>query len=140
MEQNKISLKIKIVIIFVLTISYYIMFFFGYENKLSDKPPLSSSNVTYSSSFLFETNEFTVLKKINRKESVFTQGLFMDTDNTLIESSGLYKQSYIQKFNVNSPDDKIFKIDVAPQYFAEGVTLFNNKIYQLTWREGKMYV
>jgi glutamine cyclotransferase len=139
MEDNKITLKIKIAIIAILAVSYYIMFFYGYEDKKSDQNLTNDSpKVTITPEILFETEQYTVINKISKKKLTFTQGLFMDSDNTLIESGGLYGNSVLQRYNVNTPDDYLFKIDISSQYFAEGATLFKGKIYLLTWREGKV--
>jgi glutamine cyclotransferase len=139
MEDNKITLKIKLAILVILAISYYIMFFYGHEDKKSDHSITKNNpNVKITPEILFETDDFTVLKKIVKKQLTFTQGLFMDTDGTIIESGGLYGKSVLQRYNVDTPDDYLFKIDIPSQYFAEGSTLFNGRIYLLTWREKKV--
>ena len=100
----------------------------------------SSQDPTGNGLVLLETKDFTVYRKIRRFDRYFTQGLFMDTQNTLIESSGLYGESTLQKYFVNAPDQKIYKIPIERRYFAEGACLFDNKIYQLTWKERVVYV
>jgi glutamine cyclotransferase len=69
----------------------------------------------------------------------FTEGLEFYKD-TLYEStgsgttnSGINCKSYLRKYDYKT--GKIFKqIDLDPQYFGEGITIINNKIYQLTWQ------
>lgn len=68
----------------------------------------------------------------------FTQGLVFH-DGKLYESTGHYGTSTLRKLD---PDKgKILKkVAVAPQYFAEGITVYQGKIYQLTWEEHKAFV
>ena len=69
----------------------------------------------------------------------FTQGLFL-YNNELYETTGLYGQSYVYKnINIdNNLPDKFIKLDNS--YFGEGSTIFNNKLYVLTWKEYKVLV
>ena len=87
---------------------------------------------------LFETKDFTVLSSIKKDHTVFTQGFLLDTEDTFIESGGLYGQSILQRISKNKPTEVLQKIKLDNEYFGEGVTLFKDKLYQLTWREGKM--
>ena len=62
----------------------------------------------------------------------YTQGLEYK-DGYLYESTGRKGESTLRK--VNLKDGKVLKkIDLAPTYFAEGMTILNDKIYQLTWQ------
>lgn len=64
--------------------------------------------------------------------NAFTQGLVF-LDGKLIESTGREGRSSLR--NVDLQTGKILKkVDVPEQYFAEGIALLNNKIYQLTWQ------
>lgn len=62
----------------------------------------------------------------------FTEGLILDK-NILYESSGLNGKSFLDKMNFDNYQS-IKKINLDPQYFAEGITLFHNRIYQLTYQ------
>lgn len=65
--------------------------------------------------------------------SAFTQGLVF-LDGKMIESTGQVGRSSLR--NVEIQTGRILKkIDVPPPYFAEGITLLDNKIYQLTWEQ-----
>ena len=64
----------------------------------------------------------------------YTQGLEFFND-TLYESTGQYKESKLRK--VDYKTGSILKnINLADEYFGEGLTILNNKIYQLTWQKG----
>ena len=64
--------------------------------------------------------------------SLYTQGLEFK-NNILYESTGLNGYSSLRKFDVykNQLIDVKFLDD---EYFGEGLTILNNKIYQLTWK------
>jgi glutamine cyclotransferase len=64
--------------------------------------------------------------------SAFTQGLVF-FDGKMIESTGQEGRSTLR--NVDLETGRILKkADVPEPYFAEGIALLNNKIYQLTWQ------
>lgn len=68
----------------------------------------------------------------------FTEGLEFYRD-TLFESSGLYKVSKLLKTDYKT--GKIYKsLKLDDKYFAEGITILNNKIYQLTWQENTGFI
>ncbi|NMH89951.1 glutaminyl-peptide cyclotransferase [Flavivirga algicola] len=68
----------------------------------------------------------------------YTQGIEFFND-TLYESTGQYKKSKLRKIDYKT--GKIIKgIDLADEYFGEGLTILNDKIYQLTWRKGTGFV
>ncbi len=64
----------------------------------------------------------------------FTQGLEFYKD-TLYEGTGLYGASSLRKTDYKT--GKIYqKIDLDKLYFGEGISILNNKVYQLTWQNG----
>lgn len=68
----------------------------------------------------------------------YTQGLEFFND-TLYESTGQHKESKLRK--VDYKTGEILKnINLANEYFGEGLTILNNKIYQLTWQKGIGFV
>lgn len=68
----------------------------------------------------------------------YTQGIEFFND-TLYESTGQYKESKLRKLDYKT--GKVIKnIDLADEYFGEGLTILKNKIYQLTWQEGTGFV
>ena len=68
----------------------------------------------------------------------FTQGLEFYKD-TLYEGTGLYGHSTLRKEDYKT--GKIYKkIDLDKKYFGEGITLLNDKVYQLTWQNGVGFV
>lgn len=65
----------------------------------------------------------------------YTQGLEFYKD-TLYESIGHYGKSALRKVDLET--GKVLKEHkMKKHYFAEGITIMDDKIYQLTWREGE---
>ena len=62
----------------------------------------------------------------------YTQGLEFYND-TLYESTGQYGESKLRKLDYKT-GEIIKNLDLADQYFGEGITILNDKIYQLTWQ------
>ncbi len=79
--------------------------------------------------------DFTILATENHNPQSFTQG-WVKEDDTFYESSGLYGRSFIQRYNQHSTETR----QLPKRYFAEGLTLWNNKLYLLTWREKTLLV
>jgi glutaminyl-peptide cyclotransferase len=68
----------------------------------------------------------------------FTEGLLLENDY-LYESAGLYQQSKLEKKDFIT--GKVLREYVLPtNYFAEGITIIGNHIYQLTYKEHTGFV
>lgn len=68
----------------------------------------------------------------------YTQGLVF-YDGALFESTGLYGSSSLRRVELKSGKVKK-KVEVAREYFAEGMTIFGDKVFQLTWQAQKGFV
>ena len=68
----------------------------------------------------------------------FTQGLVYH-DGHLYESTGQYGSSILCRLEFKTGKVQK-KVDVAREFFAEGMTIFGDKIYQLTWQAHKGFV
>ena len=74
---------------------------------------------------------YEILETYPHDITAYTQGLEFRGD-TLYESTGQYKQSTIRKTDLKT--GKVFlnkKLD--DKFFGEGLTILDNKVYQLTW-------
>lgn len=68
----------------------------------------------------------------------FTQGLVFE-DGVLYEGTGLLGQSTLRRVELETGD--ILKIYELPeQYFGEGITIYGDKIIQLTWQSNIGFV
>jgi glutamine cyclotransferase len=81
---------------------------------------------------------YEVVNTYPHDKDAFTQGLVFD-NGTLLESTGLEKYSTLRRVELQT-GKVLQKIDVPPFYFAEGMTLFGGKIYQLTWKAEKGFI
>jgi len=68
----------------------------------------------------------------------FTQGLQWH-EGIMYESTGLKNKSSLRKIDISS-GKVLMKLDVPYPYFAEGITIFKDRIYQLTWKSEKCFV
>jgi glutaminyl-peptide cyclotransferase len=79
--------------------------------------------------------KFEVINAYPHDIEAYTQGLEFYKDS-LYESIGQYGKSALR--NIDLETGEILKEHkMKAQYFGEGLTIFNDKIYQLTWREGE---
>ncbi|PUU90454.1 MAG: glutamine cyclotransferase, partial [Halanaerobium sp.] len=82
--------------------------------------------------------EYQVLASYNHDPKAFTQGLEIHK-NYLYEGTGLYNRSSLRKVDIQS-GSVLNKIKLDSKYFGEGITILNNRIYQLTWKEKTAFV
>ena len=97
----------------------------------------------YSSINLFPNNnpnklKFKIKNIFPHDTDAYTQGLTFDK-NRFFESTGRRGFSSLKEVELKS-GKTIKKIDLDNKYFGEGITVFNNKIYQLTWEANLGFV
>ena len=81
---------------------------------------------------------YAVVKIYPHDTSSYTQGLIWH-NNKLYEGTGWYGESKL--IVTDLADGKADKKIILPAAtFGEGIAILNNKIYQLTWQEHKVYV
>lgn len=81
---------------------------------------------------------YEVLNVYPHDQDAFTQGLIF-LDGNLYESTGLYGESTLRRVALET-GEVLQKIDLSPDYFAEGLTVWEETLVQLTWREGTGFV
>ena len=81
---------------------------------------------------------YAVDRIISHDSTAWCQGLVYH-ENHFYEGTGLHYASTLRKLD---PDNGtiIKKISMDDQFFGEGITIFNNKIYQLTWQSHIVFV
>ena len=87
------------------------------------------------------SSDWALLRNIT-KEPIFVEGFEMIDDNNLIQSAGLYAGSEIQLLSIDFKQNtsKITNgTSLGGQIFGEGCTKVKDSIYQLTYRERKMF-
>lgn len=81
---------------------------------------------------------YAIQKVYPHDTSAYTQGLVW-YNNRLIEGTGLRGKSVLYQMDDQlKPFGK--KVNLALPYFGEGITVFDGKIYQLTWEEHAVFV
>ncbi|MEH6587972.1 MAG: glutaminyl-peptide cyclotransferase [Halioglobus sp.] len=85
-----------------------------------------------------EQFDYKVLDKKPQERRNFVQGLEI-LDGKLYVSSGNYGQSRLMRYDFDAMTLEESK-QLSPKLFAEGLTVLNEYIYQLTWRERMMLV
>lgn len=81
-----------------------------------------------------EELHYRVLQKFPHDPTCYTQGLTFD-EGRLYESGGQYGRSSLREVELETGKLKRSKV-VPADYFAEGMAVVGDKIYQLTYREG----
>ena len=105
------------------------------EPTIVNKPNVNTNSSTpKTSSTVVPVSGYEVVNTFKHDAKAFTQGLVF-YEGFLYESTGQYEESTLRKVELES--GKILqKYDLASNIFAEGITIFNGKIYQISWREG----
>ena len=89
-------------------------------------------NVAHSSENSPSVKNVVITNSYPHDKEAFTQGLLF-YGGYLYESTGLYGKSSLRKVNLKT--GAVEKIHNLPDHlFGEGITILDDKIYQLTWR------
>lgn len=79
-----------------------------------------------------------VLRTYPHDPQAFTQGLIW-RDGLLYESTGLVGRSSLRKVDLTTGSVKQ-QVTVPQPFFAEGLADVGNRLYQLTWQHGQVFV
>jgi glutamine cyclotransferase len=117
-------------LLFSLTLCY----FFVACNSSQNSTDTNNENAIAAPTAL----SYELIKVYPHDTSSYTQGLEWN-GHTLIEGTGLEGKSILQILDTNM---KLVgsKVKLEKEYFGEGTTLFQDKIYQLTWKSHKVFV
>jgi len=103
---------------------------------------LSGQEVSLRSFLLRENTvsrySYQVLESYPHDPSAFTQGLAF-SGRVLYESTGLYGESSLRKVDLRT-GRVTQRLDLEDEHFAEGITLWRDRIIQLTWRSGVVFI
>ena len=80
----------------------------------------------------WDISKYEIINEFRHDNKAYTQGLEF-YDNVLYESTGLNGKSSLRKVNYRT-GEVLKSIKIDNEYFAEGITILNDKIYQLTWK------
>lgn len=81
---------------------------------------------------------YEVINRYPHDPGAFTQGLIY-LDGYLYESTGLYGESSLRKVALET-GEVLKQVDLPQDVFGEGLTVWDETLLQLTWREGTGFV
>lgn len=81
-----------------------------------------------------QTMSYKVIKQYPHDSSYYTQGLEIH-NGLLYEGTGLYGESKLVKMDLFGGRGVQQVVELEKKYFGEGITIFQDKLYQLSWRE-----
>lgn len=87
------------------------------------------SNITPK---LYEAKDYTIVNTYNHDSNAYTQGLEF-YNGILLEGTGQNGESTLRKTDYKTGNVSK-SIPLSQEFFGEGITVFNGKIYQLTWQ------
>lgn len=82
---------------------------------------------------------FRIVAELPHSTTDYTQG-FEYADGLFWEGTGGYGSSQLKCYEPTAGGASQREIDLSRSYFGEGITLVDDKVYQLTWRKGKAFV
>lgn len=93
----------------------------------------------YSNSNTPKPKEFTyaIVHEFPHDPKAFVQGLAWD-DGSVYEGTGRYDQSSLRRVDLNTGEVEL-KLEYDEQIFAEGITVYKDSIYQLTWKNNLIF-
>ena len=116
----------KILVIGLLTLTG--IFFINHYSNLE----------TSTNSKVIPVYTYKVVNTYPHDRSAFTEGLVFE-DGVLYEGTGLHGYSNLRRVKLKTGE--ILQIrELLPQFFGEGVTIYKNKIIQLTWQSNIGFV
>lgn len=81
---------------------------------------------------------YTIVRQLPHDTTAYTQGLVF-VGGVFFESDGLYGQSRLRRVDP-ATGRTLAQVALAEDYFGEGLTLANGRLYQLTWKEHVAFV
>ncbi|HYI14995.1 MAG TPA: glutaminyl-peptide cyclotransferase, partial [Thermomicrobiales bacterium] len=87
---------------------------------------------------LAPVSTYSVIRSYPHDPQAFTQGLVF-LDGVLYEGTGLNGQSSLRRVDLET-GVVLQQIDLAEEYFGEGIVVVGERIYQLTWRSQLAFV
>jgi glutamine cyclotransferase len=81
---------------------------------------------------------FKVIHSFPHDAHAFTQGLVYH-DGFLYEGTGLNRRSTLRKVRLET-GEVLQEIDLAPEFFGEGIAILKNEVVQITWQSHQGFV
>ncbi len=126
--------KIKCVRVFSV---FFLAFFFATCNH-AVTPPLPSADSSVSESVAPPIYTYVIVNTYVHDPNAFTQGLVFE-DGIFFEGTGQYGASNIRKV-APATGAVLAQKSIASHFFGEGIAVFGDRLYQLTWKAGVCFV
>lgn len=110
-----------------------LVFYWGDSIKQS-----AFQNIVLKSNVQPKNYSYKVIQSWPHDAKAYTQGLEFN-EGYLYEGTGQYGESMLSKVKLET-SEIIQSINLSNKVFGEGITILNNKIYQLTWKSSIGYV
>lgn len=81
---------------------------------------------------------FKIVHVFPHDPNAYTQGLAF-RDGFLYEGTGLQGRSSLRKVRLET-GEVLQRVDLAPEFFGEGIAILNNQVFQLTWQSQAGFV
>lgn len=120
---------------YILCISAIVLFISSCDNKETGQPIESETITSLPTPAAIG---YAVLKSIPHDTAAFTQGLEL-YKGKLLESTGLVGQSTLRKLNAETGKVELQQ-KMAGDIFAEGLTVLNDTLYQLSWQNHLVFM
>ncbi len=117
---------------------FMLLFLFGSSVVLNLNTQIYAEAVQSEQKSEAEKVKYRVIASYPHSKSAFTQGLEF-YEGYLYEGTGLYGRSSLKKLELKT-GKTLKERKLADLYFGEGITIFNENIYQLTWKKGKLFI
>lgn len=82
---------------------------------------------------------YSVVATYPHDTSAYTQGLILESDGMLLESTGLYGHSSLRRVPLESGAPTAL-VQLPEERFGEGIALLDGRLYLLTWQSEIAYV
>ncbi len=97
-----------------------------------------STRIVFTSDIEPANHSYRILNTYPHDINAFTQGLVYDGRH-LYESTGQYGKSTLRRVDPET-GDVLQSASLERDFFGEGLALLNDKLYQLTWKEGVGFI
>ena len=132
------TLRINVILPIALAMGVLITTVFPTHLSSRERPSHQQSKTESGSTSAIPVYSFKVINVHPHDRNAFTQGLIYE-DGAFIEGTGLYRRSSLRRVSIETGDVLKYR-ELPPHLFGEGVTIYGNKIIQLTWRSNVGFV
>jgi glutaminyl-peptide cyclotransferase len=107
--------------------------------SVDDKQYIINKEFVIYSSIKPKIYSYKIINEFSHDINSYTQGLEFSNNDFLYEGTGQYGYSMLKKVNYQT-GEVLEKLFLDKSYFGEGITILNDKIFQLTWKSKMGFV